>query len=145
MTKRPKRTTRGKQARGKQRSQTMPLTTASNAVRSRKARMKSARSADAGHLQKAAPDTTLFGQDALEVAAFTTRCASACANLPLRIARCGSPVELMREQARFAFEIAGNYRSLTSRALNRWLEVTDQPSSAHARNEDSPLRDSREP
>ena len=87
MPKRPK-------PKGKKRSRTMPLSVEREAVRSSKAGKKPARPVDAGHLGKPLPDTTLFGQDALEAAAFTTRCASACANLPLRLARCGSPVEL---------------------------------------------------
>jgi hypothetical protein len=124
MPKRPKQTTRGKQAKAKQRTRAAPLTVEREAVRSRRAGKKPAHPADAARPGKPEPDTTLFGQDALEAAAFTTRCASAYSILPLRLARCGSPVELMREQAMFAFEIAGDCRAFAGRALARWLELT---------------------
>jgi hypothetical protein len=117
-----KRSSRAKKAKGKQRSRSIPLRSARDAVHSRKVGKKPARSADAALPGDSLSATLPFGQDALEIGAFATRCASACASLPLRLARCDSPVGLVREQISVAFEIVGDYHSLTRRALHRWLE-----------------------
>jgi hypothetical protein len=148
MPKQARRNSRPKQVKGRQRSRTMPLMAAREAVRSRKTRKKPASPGVAGS-RSPVPDISLFGHHALDAAASTARCANACVSLPLRLARCTSPIELVREQARFALGIAADYGAFTSRALHLWLEITRgvpaDASSARAGNDRNARRSSGEP